>query len=180
MSFSTTISFLGVVAPNPQSGLAGILGRSTTIVSRAIRHWKGYVPSSLGAVIVNWKLRGAPGATLPETAMPPTPQSWPTGLSTKIVLVVVTADCVTFRTTVLSHVVVPVFDILTVTVALSFGFIVIGTLEYDTNAELSPPLAAPAVNAKTKNSPAAAEWRNAARRVLSALETNMRPPTSPW
>ncbi len=129
-------------------------------------------------MIVNSKLRGAPDATLPETSTAPTPQSWPTGLSAKIVLVVVTAACVVSLTTVLSHVVVPVFRIVTVTIAVLPSSILMGTLEYDTNAELSPPFAAPAVNAMAKNSPATAEWRNAARRVLSALETNVRSPAS--
>ena len=127
-----------------------------TIVSRAIFHWKTYVPFVAGAVILNRKLRLAPGATLPETATLPTPQSWPTAPSRKLVLVVVWVPCVVSLTRVVPHVVVPVFDIVTVTHASSFGSIVIGTPPYDTNAELSAALAAPATNAKARNSPATA------------------------
>ena len=71
--------------------------------------------------------------------------------------------------------VVPVFLIVTVTVAVPPGIIVDGTSEYDTNAALSPPLAAPAVNAQARNSPATAPRRSAAQPGPPILEVIMRP-----
>jgi len=69
---------------------------------------------------------------------------------------------------------VPSFSIVTVTTAVDFGAIVVGTPAYDTNAELSAALAAPAVNARARNSPAGETRRSAGQPAPLTLETYMR------
>ena len=133
------------------------------------------MPRVSGAVIVNSKLCVAFDATLPETATPLTPQPWPTASSEYTVLVLVCSKSSVSVATVVFHVVVPVFLIVTVTVAVPPSVIVDGTSEYDTNAALSPPLAAPAVNANAKNSPATAPRRSTVQTDPPILQVIMRP-----
>ena len=80
-------------------------------------------------MIVKRKLRGALGATLPVTGTPLTPQSSPTESRENEVLVVVFVPPLVSSTTDARQVVVPVFNILTVTVALPPRSILGGTPE---------------------------------------------------
>lgn len=94
--------------------------------------------------------------------------------------------------TVLSQVVEPLFSIVTVTIAVSPGSILVGTPEYDTNDELSAATATPAVNASARktlpNAPrrrlrrpprrGAATWSRRGQSSPARRETNTRATTS--